>query len=213
VTGRRLPHGYTNQSWIEDTWVVKQYDGVDGEQRLATEIAALARAASAVPVPEVVQVDAHRRRAVLTFMTGRHGQELVDEGFASQVLSAAGRTLRQFHDEVDGMVHGDYGPQNLLIDTSSWEVSAVLDWEFAHDGEPVEDLAWAEWIVRMHHRGAAPAVSALFEGYGWCPAWPVRQAAMRAKCVKLERLCRRRGQEDAGDMWRSRGQATRAWSE
>jgi aminoglycoside phosphotransferase (APT) family kinase protein len=27
----------------------------------------------------------------------------------------------------------------------------VVDWEFAHLGDPVEDLAWCEWIVRMHH--------------------------------------------------------------
>ena len=41
------------------------------------------------------------------------------------------------------MVHGEYGPQNLLVDAATWEVSAVLDWEFAHDGDPLEDLARA----------------------------------------------------------------------
>ena len=91
-------------------------------------------------------------------MPGRPGQELLDAGFATEVLRAAGRTLRQPHDAVPGMVHGDYGSQNLLLDTPAWEVSTVLDWEFAHDGDPVEDLVWAEWIVRMHHPGAAGAI-------------------------------------------------------
>lgn len=136
MPGRRLAHGYTNQSWIEEARVVKHYDGVDGEERLRTEVAVLVRAGNAVPVPEVVEVDPGRRQVSLTFMAGRHGQELIDEGFATKVLSAAGRTLRQLHHEVPGMVHGDYGPQNLLLDTASWEVSAVLDWEFAHDGDP-----------------------------------------------------------------------------
>jgi aminoglycoside phosphotransferase (APT) family kinase protein len=213
VIDRRLAHGYTNQSWVEHARVVKQYDGDDADARLRTEVAALARAAGAVPVPEVVEVSALRHQAVLTFMAGRHGQELVEEGFATQVLRAAGRTLRQLRHEVPGMVHGDYGRQNLLLDTASWEVSAVLDWEFAHDGDPVEDLAWAEWIVRMHHPGATGAVPALFEGYGWWPVWPVRQAAMLDKCVKLENLCRHRGQQDEAVMWGSRKEVTRAWSE
>jgi aminoglycoside phosphotransferase (APT) family kinase protein len=213
VSGRRLAHGYTNQSWIENARVVKHYDGVDGEERLRTEVAALARAGGAVPVPKVVEVDPRRGQVVLTLMTGRHGQELVDQGFATEVLSAAGRTLRQLHHAVPGMVHGDFGPQNLLLETVSWQVSAVLDWEFAHDGDPVEDLAWAEWIVRLHHPNAAHATSALFDGYGWSPSWPLRQAAMLEKCVKLEELCRRRGHEDAVNMWHSRARATRAWRE
>ena len=105
--------------------------------------------------------------------------------FAAEVLRAAGRTLRQLHDAVPGMVHGDYGPQNLLLDTAAWEVSAVLDWEFAHDGDPVEDLAWAEWIVRMHHPGAAGAIPVLFESYRWRPTWSVRRSAMLKRCVEL----------------------------
>lgn len=38
------------------------------------------------------------------------------------------------------IVHGDYRPANILIDDG--RVSAVLDWEFAHTGDPVEDVGW-----------------------------------------------------------------------
>ena len=213
VIGRRLPHGYTNQSWLQHSTIVKQYDGADGLARLRTEVAALARAGDAVPVPEVLGVDERRRQVVLSLMPGRHGQELVVEGFATRVLRAAGSTLRRLHREVPGMVHGDYGPQNLLLDTATWEVSALLDWEFAHEADPVEDLAWAEWIVRMHHPEAAAAIPALHESYGWWPGWTVRRAAMLDKCATLEDVCRRRGLDEAVVMWRSRTAITRAWTE
>ena len=38
------------------------------------------------------------------------------------------------------LVHGDYRHGNLIIGTQG--VHAVLDWELAHIGDPVEDLAW-----------------------------------------------------------------------
>ncbi len=38
------------------------------------------------------------------------------------------------------VVHGDAGPGNLLF--SGHRVTAVLDWEQAHFGDPMEDFAW-----------------------------------------------------------------------
>jgi aminoglycoside phosphotransferase (APT) family kinase protein len=38
------------------------------------------------------------------------------------------------------LVHGDAGPGNFLFDGD--RVSAVLDWELAHLGDPMEDLGW-----------------------------------------------------------------------
>ena len=38
------------------------------------------------------------------------------------------------------LVHGDYRVGNVLFDTTG--VRAVLDWELAHLGDPVEDLGW-----------------------------------------------------------------------
>jgi aminoglycoside phosphotransferase (APT) family kinase protein len=39
-----------------------------------------------------------------------------------------------------GLVHGDYRAGNLLF--SGEQISGVLDWEFAHLGDPARDLAW-----------------------------------------------------------------------
>lgn len=213
VSGRRLAHGYSNLSWVENGQVVKEYDAVDGQERLRVEVAALSRLIDVVPVPRVVSVDLLYRRAVLTVMPGRHGQELIDEGFAPQVLAAAGRTLFELHRSVPGLVHGDYGPQNLLLEVAAWEVSAVLDWEFAHEGHPVEDLAWAEWIVRMHHSDAVGALFALFVGYGSRPPWKLRHDTMLRKCAALRDLCCHRGQAEGAELWDRRHQATRAWTE
>jgi aminoglycoside phosphotransferase (APT) family kinase protein len=38
------------------------------------------------------------------------------------------------------VVHGDYRVGNVIFDATG--VRAVLDWELAHVGDPVEDLGW-----------------------------------------------------------------------
>jgi aminoglycoside phosphotransferase (APT) family kinase protein len=38
------------------------------------------------------------------------------------------------------LVHGDFKPGNTLIENA--ELAAVLDWETAHLGDPIEDLGW-----------------------------------------------------------------------
>ncbi len=40
------------------------------------------------------------------------------------------------------MVHGDYRAGNFLHDGAG-KIVAVLDWEMAHLGDPLEDLGWA----------------------------------------------------------------------
>ncbi|MBF2754054.1 MAG: phosphotransferase family protein, partial [Gammaproteobacteria bacterium AqS3] len=73
------------------------------------------------------------------------------------VLSAARRFLHRSPPPEAGrlsLVHGDYRTGNLLVDGG--RITAVLDWEMAHLGDPLEDLAWAlsaPWHLR-------------------CPDWP-----------------------------------------
>lgn len=38
------------------------------------------------------------------------------------------------------LVHGDYRPANILIENG--KITALLDWELAHWGDPVDDLGW-----------------------------------------------------------------------
>jgi aminoglycoside phosphotransferase (APT) family kinase protein len=150
---------------------------------------------------------------------GRHGQDLIEEGDARLVMGLVGSTLRKLHalptDTVPGLpgqgtvlVHGDFGPQNMLIDPAAGRVTAVLDWESAHVGQPVEDLAWAEWIVRMHHPNHIDAFDDLLAQSGVAASWTDRQAAMVRRCQQILRLAESSGAEA---LWRARLTTTEAW--
>ena len=58
------------------------------------------------------------------------------------VLDLAERWLRANAPQSGALrlVHGDYRVGNFMFDESG--LVAVLDWELAHLGDPVEDLAW-----------------------------------------------------------------------
>lgn len=43
------------------------------------------------------------------------------------------------------IVHGDFGPHNLL--TANSEVTAILDWELVKLGHPAEDLCWSRLAI------------------------------------------------------------------
>jgi aminoglycoside phosphotransferase (APT) family kinase protein len=46
------------------------------------------------------------------------------------------------------LVHADARPDNMLIENG--RVSALLDWEFAHVGDPMEDLEYSRLYVEHH---------------------------------------------------------------
>ena len=49
------------------------------------------------------------------------------------------------------VVHADYRTGNFLFDAEG-EIRAILDWEMAHLGDPLEDLAWGINAVWMWSR-------------------------------------------------------------
>jgi aminoglycoside phosphotransferase (APT) family kinase protein len=62
---------------------------------------------------------------------------------ADPLLAFCSRWLRSNvpeHAERAVVVHGDAGPGNFLF--RSRTITALLDWELAHAGDPMEDLAW-----------------------------------------------------------------------
>lgn len=69
------------------------------------------------------------------------------------------------------IVHADYRTGNLLIDPAG-RIRAVLDWEMAHLGDPLEDLAWGlnrAWCFQGDDRvgGLVPRAQAIDT---WCRA-------------------------------------------
>lgn len=227
-----MPHGYTNDTTRDGPTVVKHYLGPDAALRREREARVLAALAGRLPVPPVL--GGHGTRLTVGFMPGRHGQDLIAAGLAEPVLAACGRMLRRVH-AIDPrlvlpgapsrpgaparpgavLVHGDYGPNNALLDPAARQVSALLDWEWAHAGDAVEDLAWCEWIIRMHHPEQAGSLGAFFGAYQDEPPWPDRHQAMLARCRELLDLSRRSslpGGEPARQ-WQDRLAITASWTE
>ncbi len=61
------------------------------------------------------------------------------------IVRAAIRALRRAPPrppEATAVVHGDYRTGNFLVDPQG-QIRGVLDWEMAHFGDPLEDLAWS----------------------------------------------------------------------
>ena len=222
VSGVRFPHGYTNHTApVGAVQVRKSYSGSDSAVRTSIEAACLAGLRGRLPVPRIIARDGDT--TLLERLPGRHGQDLIDEGYGYQVMHAAGACLRELQavppdvivglsGDGDVIVHGDFGPQNMLFDRHH-RVTALLDWEFAHRGDVIEDLAWAEWIVRMHHAAEVQVVLGLFTGYGSRPPWRRRHAAMLDRCRQLLGRCAREGQPAAAKVWSQRIQVTGAWEE
>jgi aminoglycoside phosphotransferase (APT) family kinase protein len=231
-----LPHSYTNRTARDGGVVIKAYQQRDAAVRCEREATVLAALARLLPVPPVLGRTGTTLR--LGFMPGVPGQELIARGLAAPVLRACGEVLRRIQ-AVDlsrlrlvlpgrpapTLVHGDFGPNNALLDPGADAVTAIVDWEWAHAGHPVEDLAWCEWIVRMHHPGEVAALGALFDGYAARPDWAERHQAMISRCQELVVMCERWAARDAGTaaeasmtgesvrLWRDRLRITESWRE
>lgn len=224
MSSDRLPHGYTNLTRrLPDGSVEKRYVGPRRFANARREAGCLAGLAGILPVPEVVEVDLGEPRLVTRWIEGSHGQDLIDAGDATAVLRLLGETLRVLQSvatstvdlDGDGLVisHGDFGAQNMLFDAAGSRVVAIIDWESAYLGAPIDDLAFAEWIIRMHHQDRLDYLDALFDGAGWRPPWTDRQAVMVRKCEFVRRLCRDANIPDAEAWWLHALAMTEAWQE
>jgi aminoglycoside phosphotransferase (APT) family kinase protein len=208
---RPLRHGYTNDTRGDGSVVVKRFTGPDASARWATERDMLELLAGRLPVPALLAAPTGELH--LAHLAGTHGQELIDAGHAGPVLRSCGAMLHRL--AAAGVTHGDYGPNNILLDAGTCEITGILDWEWARrGGTAVDDLAWCEWIVRMHHPGAVDALPELFDGYGSRPPWPERRAAMLTKCREMLALRRTLGATDPGlARWARAIATTTGWSE
>jgi aminoglycoside phosphotransferase (APT) family kinase protein len=91
------------------------------------------------------------------------GVILRDEGHPQPIVRAAIRRLRANPPppaQKLSVVHGDFRSGNFMHDGQG-KVLAVLDWEMAHLGDPLEDLAWCLDALWSHfdERRAAGTVS------------------------------------------------------
>jgi tRNA A-37 threonylcarbamoyl transferase component Bud32 len=220
----RLPHGYSNFTRLVGGHVEKTYDGPLRRGNATRELACLTALTGHLPVATVIHHDLSVPQLTLNVVPGSHGQDLLDAGHASQVLRLVGCTLAALHEVplgtvrgLDGegsvIVHGDFGPQNMLFDLEADCVTGVLDWESAHFGNPIEDLAWTEWIVRMHHHDAIDALDELFAAAAQRPVWSERHRAMIRQVRSVLAYCESVRMDPAAGEWRDRLRCTNAWTE
>lgn len=93
----------------------------------------------AIPVAELPPL----RRAMAAEELAQYREEHVRCGAARPVFELAFRWLGRgcpTQDVAPALVHGDFRHGNLIVDTSG--LRAVIDWELAHLGDPMQDLGW-----------------------------------------------------------------------
>jgi aminoglycoside phosphotransferase (APT) family kinase protein len=99
----------------------------------------------------------------------RYQTVLRDLGEPHPVFEAAFRWLEINKPESTAtcLVHGDYRLGNIMVNDQG--LAAILDWELAHIGDPMEDLGWL-CVRAWRFGGAFPAAGlgsydALFDAY------------------------------------------------
>jgi aminoglycoside phosphotransferase (APT) family kinase protein len=130
--------------------------GLDLQARLglATQIADLLSSLHSLDLAKLDLASGVRIRRTETArsLLDSYEQELAQEASAVE-MKLAGWWLRDHLPDPpvrSTVVHGDFRPANLLVDAG--RVTAVLDWEFAHIGDPAEDIGWyLAKIYRSEH--------------------------------------------------------------
>lgn len=95
------------------------------------------------------------------------------------------------------LVHSDLNPKNLLVDPETLEVTGLVDWEFAHAGNPYADLG----TLLRFERDPAFADAVLATYAAWLGEEPQRalDLARAADLFALAELAARRGQHPVAD--------------
>jgi aminoglycoside phosphotransferase (APT) family kinase protein len=120
-------------------------------------------------------------------------------GWATPAVAPALDWLRDAAPSAPGraaLCHGDAGPGNFLF--AGERVTAMLDWEFAHVGDPHDDLAWVS--VRNHLLGRPFDVAGAVGGWSATTGCAVDSA--RAEYYRVVVLIRMAISCDATLTWK-----------
>ena len=159
-----------------------------------------------IPVPAPMLVDVGGTTWFVTpWIDGDVGARWLDTPERARSLATAMGSLHRAVRAIDpslapqAFVHGDFAPVNVIL-AAHGSVAALLDFEHAHVGDPLADVAWWGWVVRHHHPEA------------WAAAWPTfcraagadpQRDASIVHALTLEELSRRA--EAAADELTRRG--------
>ncbi|HEU5151199.1 MAG TPA: phosphotransferase [Iamia sp.] len=115
--------------------LVRAERSAEGRRALATQMGEALAAIHSIPPEDHPGLE---RRDVLD--VARSGLDLL--GVARPAFELGLRWLDENRPPAtpDTVVHGDFRVGNLLVDGD--DLTAVLDWEISHRGDPLEDLGW-----------------------------------------------------------------------
>ena len=89
-------------------------------------------------------------------------RRMFEEQDAAQPIDALARMSLEFlesnvpnYDGEPVLVQGDTGPGNFMY--ADGKVTAIVDWELAHLGDPMDDIAWLSWRATQHSFPDFPA--------------------------------------------------------
>lgn len=219
-----LPYGYTNSTRLENRIVVKTYSGADSQSRFLTELVMYQQLQNMPFMPELVGYDKDALTISMRYVESRHAQDLLEE-YCDIVLFSLGKLARELQlvkidtiveskrNAPDVLVHGDFGPQNLLFAPESFSEPYLVDWEWAHFGDRFEDIAWAEWIIRMHYDSNQQMIASLYKGFGIVPLWEARRELMIRKCEKILDFAKRDDNTQAISTWIDRVAQVKSFKE
>jgi aminoglycoside phosphotransferase len=179
-------------SW-DGSAVVKRH--ASGPSAGLRELSVLARLADQ-PVPRVLpgtRADSLR----LGYVAGLSATAAIEAGHGSRVLRAMGEAIRAVQlvnpsrfgaaRETGVVIHGDFAPYNVIVSEDGTEVRAIVDWEAAHVGDPLVDLAWCEWQCQRVFPRHGYALPQLFAGFGRLPSRGALEAALATRMSELSR--------------------------
>jgi aminoglycoside phosphotransferase (APT) family kinase protein len=161
-------------------------------KRFAESLAKLHRAPLRDLLPEIRQADA--RTATEAMIRDYEERWRASNPNASVPLELAFQWLRRELPRVEGaaaLVHGDPGFQNTLVEGD--ELVCLLDWEFAHAGDPAEDLAYCRptvsrvvpWEQFLEHYQAAGGVAVTPARLEYFEIWrTVRNASLGTRMLR-----------------------------
>ncbi len=118
-------------------------------------------------------------------------QELFEREDRDQPIDALARAqlehLLDHVPEYDGeavLVQGDTGPGNFMYDGE--RVTAIVDWELAHIGDPMDDIAWLSWRATQQGWPDFPARLREYEDASGIAVDPARVRYYRLNaCARL----------------------------
>jgi aminoglycoside phosphotransferase (APT) family kinase protein len=120
-------------------------------------------------------VSAHQRdvvRAIRADFESQNRRQPLD-ALAWHMLDLLEHQLPDYDGE-PVLVQGDTGPGNLMY--LDGRVSAIVDWELAHVGDPMDDIAWLSWRATQH---TFPDFPARMREYEQASGYPIDEARVR----------------------------------